>query len=99
MTTMTRQPTVSQQRFFTLLQRAPRLVPLWDEDNLCLRLEDFELVLGVMSSGEVVMAQFFVGVWFGSSERYPFDFVDGMSRIDSEQRAIVKDWVEDPFWL
>lgn len=96
--TVKRQPTPSQQRFMAMLSRTPRLADLWDEDDLSLRLEAFEQALGVMSSGEVVMARFLAGVWFGNHERYPFDFVDSMSRIDANQRQIVIDWLEDPFW-
>ena len=64
---------MSQQRFFEMLNRQPRIEKRWDQQNSSLKIEAFEQALGVMSSGEVQMAKFFASVWFHNNKAYGFD--------------------------
>lgn len=89
---------MSQKRFFKMLQQVPRISHLWDEDKRELKIKLFERELGVMSSGEVVMAEFFASLWFHNNKRYGFDLVDAISRIDSPERKLIIEWIADPFW-
>jgi hypothetical protein len=89
---------MSQDRFFTLLDRVPRITHLWDRDERELNMALFDRSLDVMSPSECHLARFFVAVWFGDSRRYGFDFVDAVSRLDANGRQILMDWLSDPFW-
>lgn len=89
---------MSYQKFFEMLERVPKLEHLWDKDNNVLLDDDFVASLGVMSSGEVFLAQFFASVWFGNNQRYGFDFVHAVGVLDESKRVIIQEWLANPFW-
>lgn len=89
---------MSQKRFFEMLKQVPRISRLWDEDKRELNTELFEREIGVMSSGEVVMAQFFASIWFHDNRRYGFDVVDAVASIDVPERKLIIEWMCNPFW-
>lgn len=89
---------MSQQRFFEMLSRQPRIEKLWDQQNSSLKIEAFERALGVMSSGEVQMAKFFASVWFHNNKTYGFDLADAVSSLDTDGRKLIMEWIARPFW-
>ena len=89
---------MSQQRFFNMLNRVPRIKSLWDEQKKELKIEEFESQLCVMSSGEIAMAKFFASLWFHNNNKYGFDLVDAIALIDLSERKLIIDWIENPFW-
>ncbi|MEQ1545986.1 MAG: hypothetical protein HOO93_05510 [Methyloglobulus sp.] len=89
---------MSYANFFEMLEREPKLKHLWDKENKTLLENDFAAALGVMSSGEVYLAQFFASVWFGNNQRYGFDFVSAIGKLDSDKRLIIAEWLKNPFW-
>lgn len=91
-------PKPSTQRFFSMLDRVPRLVSLWCREAEELRIDAFDNALPVMSTGEYLMAKFFASVWFGNGGRYAFDVVEAMSHLDEHNQKIILDWVADPFY-
>ncbi len=93
-----RHPTLQRYRLFLMLDRAPRIKDCWDESKRENHVELFERELGVMGSGEKYLAQFFAAVWFYSNERYGFDLVNGLLKIDASERQIILDWMAEPFW-
>ncbi len=89
---------MSTNKFFLMLDKAPRLVNLWDREKRELKLDLFEGALGVMSRSEVHLAKFFAAVWFGNNKRFGFDVVDAASSLDAPERDIIINWMKDPFW-
>lgn len=89
---------MSHLRFFEMLARVPRIKNLWDEHKKEIKINDFEAALGVMSPGEIAMAEFFASLWFHNNTKYGFDFVDAIALIDLPERKLIMDWIEDPFW-
>ncbi|MEB7048989.1 hypothetical protein NA882_22815, partial [Escherichia coli] len=55
----------NQERFRELVSRYPTLYALWDWERKEIKIEAFREALGVLSSGEYIMAVFFAGIWFG----------------------------------
>ena len=89
---------MSQDKFFNMLSKVPRLEHLWDKEKRSLDVPSFEAELNVLSSGEVHMAKFFAAVWFGNNTQYGFDLVDAVREIDPAKREVVMQWMSAPFW-
>lgn len=88
----------SNEKFFDLLESAPRSAILWDKTSKSLNTDAFERALGVMSHGEVQMAKFFAAVWFNNNDQYGFDIVDAVSSLDAADRELIAEWIVNPFW-
>lgn len=84
------------RQFYLMLKKAPHLAPLFKDDLLDVDL--LEAKMGVWSTGEALIAQFFVAVWFNNNSRYGFDIVDAINRLDDTHRQIIVDWVSAPFY-
>ena len=89
---------MSNERFFMMLERAPRLKRFWDKDKKILDINAFEHALGVMSSSEMQIAKFFASVWINNNTKYGFDLVDALESIDENSTEIIVEWIENPFW-
>jgi len=89
---------MGEDRFFEMLGQVPRLSGLWNESTRSLDVDEFERELGVMSSGEYYLAQFFAAVWFGDNKRFGFDLVCAGATLDVNEKAIIVEWLADPFW-
>lgn len=87
----------SQDRFFSELEKVPRVATFWDKEKRKLQLDAFEVELGLLSSGEAVMAKFFAAVWF-HNDRYLFDIVEAGACLDNNQLEIIKAWLNRPYW-
>lgn len=92
---------MSQERFFSMLERVPRIRHLWARER-GLRSDLFESELGVLSQGEAHMARFFISVWWNGNRNCPeawrFDLVDALSSIDPEHAELIAEWMKNPFW-
>lgn len=91
-------PKTSFERFFSLLDQAPRIARFWNKSKRALEVDDFDKALPFMSHGEQVLAEFFASVWFGNDERYPFRVMDAMTVLDTRGQKIILEWVADPFY-
>lgn len=89
---------MSHERFFKMLDRVPRIKHLWNKNRGEIDIKKFEAELGVMSHGEVHMAKFFAALWFHDNQRYGFDLIDAVARIDTPERALIVEWIANPFW-
>lgn len=89
---------MSLDRFYLMVGQVSRFDGFWNESLGELNIELFENELNVMSSGEVYLAQFFASVWFGNNTLYGFDFADSVATLDAGGRAIIAEWLVDPFW-
>jgi len=89
---------MSHKKFYELVDQVPRVASLWDRDDNSFKSELYEKEQGVMSPGELAMAQFFISIWFNHNERYGFDLSDAISYIDPPEKKLIINWIENPFW-
>jgi len=85
------------QRFFRLLQEAPFLEKFWDYDDRSTDLDALKEEMGAWSRGEIILAQFFAGLWVGNNT-LEFDMFQAAEVLDANNRRIIMTWFEDPFW-
>lgn len=78
-------------------EKAPYLLSLFDFDLPGFLPEKVDQYMGVASHGQVIMAQFFLGVWRHNNQ-FGFDFIDAASTLDKEQMKIITDWLKNPLW-
>ena len=92
----------TQQRFYDLLDRAPeRVQALWNRERKQCNRDNAKAQMRSMSSGELHLAKFFMSVWFWDNSKVPgkgFDLADAMGSVDANGQAIIRNWVNDPFW-
>jgi len=86
------------QQFYVMLNQVPWLAPYWDQNTDSMKVEKFENMLGVWSSSEVALAQFFAAVWNHNSQKYGFDVVDIASKLDPVHRQLIAEWIANPFY-
>jgi len=89
---------VSQDKFFNMLNKMPRLVGLWDKEKEEMNVSVFEAELNVLSSGEVQMALFFAAVWSGNNTKYGFDVVYALKQVGTRETNLILEWMCAPFW-
>lgn len=53
--------------------------------------------LPCMSHGEKVLVKFFVGLWTWDNE-LNFDIYEAANSLSHNNRAIIIEWLENPFW-
>jgi len=53
--------------------------------------------INLYSPGEQLMLKFFANVWFDEPV-YEFDIVYAASKLDQNNRQIIIDWLDMPFW-
>lgn len=90
----------STDRFWAMLdQTFPAIQACWDREARQMKLDKMERFLGVASSGERHMALFFRDVWAGGAPRdEPFDVIEAIGVIDTDQAKLVRNWLAAPFW-
>ena len=85
-----------QAQFADLIQSFPWLEKYWDWDKRECAYETLKENMGVMSHGEQIIAQFFLGVWTHKDEG--FDILEAASVLDRETRQLITGWLVEPFW-
>lgn len=90
--------TEEQQRFFNMLMPFHKFRHHWNQLDQSFDVNSFEKDLELMSSGEQHMAKFFVSVWLGESESFPFDVLSAIRDLDSKSQNIVLKWLKEPFF-
>ena len=87
-------------QFYALIDLYPRLSGFWDRSEHQMLDDELENELGVLSSGEAAMAQFFAAVWRwqNHNDELDFDIVDCWSRLERDERSIVGSWLNAPFY-
>lgn len=89
--------TDGQIRFAGLLERAPFLAPCRDWERAECSVDALNAAMGAMSHGEQIMAKFMAGLRLGSDE-FEFDIFEAAATLDAEKRAVIAQWLNDPFW-
>ncbi|MFT5446562.1 MAG: hypothetical protein ACI9DC_001731 [Gammaproteobacteria bacterium] len=51
-----------------------------------------------MSHGERILAAFFLAVWLGAEEGQHFNLMEAAAVLDASAFAVVREWVNDPFF-
>lgn len=87
--------TPEQRQFKQMLDRYPRFIAYWDFNDRSVDLDAVNREIGVMSSGEQLMLQFFVSVWCGDNE-LGFDLIDAAKSLDDSDRKVIVDWLTNP---
>ena len=89
--------TEEQRRFKSLISAYPTLMQYWDFSAPECLLSDLTSALRVMSPGEKIMAQFFVGIWLGNNTK-GFDVFEASGVLNTDDKAVITDWLHAPFW-
>ena len=84
-----------QRRFKALLSVCPRLEGYWDFSDASCDVERLRNDMSVLSSGEEVMAKFFMAVWSGQND-FGFDLIDAVKLLDSEHLDVIVRWLVKP---
>lgn len=82
---------------YSVVNQFDCLKPLWDQQNHEIRLDAFEQRLGTMSTGEGHLAKFMANVWF-HDDKYNFSLIDAMGTVYGDFKAVIEDWVKNPYW-
>lgn len=91
------QLTAEQRRFQTLLARYPRFVDYWNFESRECDLSSLNQDLGSFSHGEQILAAFLVSIWSGNDDA-AFPLVDAVKTLDEDSLAVVREWLNDPFF-
>jgi len=84
-----------QRRFKELLAECPRLVGYWDFGDRSCDVERLRKDLSVLSSGEAIMAKFYLAVWSGQDD-LGFDLIDAVKSLDPEHLDVIVRWLAHP---
>lgn len=60
-------------------------------------IERAERQMEVLSDGEQIMLKFFINLWFGN-DHFAFNLMYATKKLDSTNREIISEWIEEPFW-
>lgn len=86
-----------RKRFYNVINQYDCLKPYWDQQNHEIKLKEFDKALGLMSTGEAILARFMANVWFGE-EKYLFNITDAAATLDGSYKAVIIDWLSKPYW-
>ena len=86
-----------QRRFERLLVQYPRLYGYWDFDKRDCDIDALNKAMGTLSSGEQIMAAFFMSVWTGNGDT-SFSIVAAAKTLDPEHCQVIADWLAAPFF-
>lgn len=89
--------TDEQRRFKDLIAAYPTLSQYWDFTIPECLLPELSQALRVVSHGEKIMAQFFVGIWLGNNSK-GFDLLEAAAVLGTDDKQVISDWLHDPFW-
>lgn len=87
--------TYGQRRFYSLVSHYPTISVLWNWEERTLRTEAYYHALTVMSTGEIALARFFVGVWLNNNQG--LDIID-IAVLPDKDRIMISNWLSSPFW-
>ncbi len=87
-----------QQRFKAMLKPYPWLKIYWDFEASRPEVdtEGLQKARGIFSASEALLAAFFLSVWLGRQSN--FDMFKAAESLDPQHRALIADWLLDPFW-
>lgn len=91
------QLTPEQRRFQTLLARYPRFVDYWNFESGECDLFSLNQDVGLFSHREQILAAFLVSVWSGNDDA-AFPLVDAVKSLGEDDLAVVREWLNDPFF-
>ena len=88
----------AQDRFKRLLgATTPRLKDYWDWERGACHVEALCDDMGTWSHGERIMAQFALAVWQGRND-LGFDLIEAARTLNEQDRAVIEEWLAEPFW-
>jgi len=87
----------SQLLFKSLVSQYPAIAKLFDFSTLKYDPKAVAEYFDYASSGETVMARFFLAVWSGR-DSHSFDFVEAAQVLDGGNMLVIINWLKNPFW-
>lgn len=87
----------SQLLFESLVSQYPVIAKLFNFVTLEYDPKAVEEYFNYASSGETVMARFFLAVWSGR-DSHRFDFVEAAQVLDGGNMLVIINWLKNPFW-
>lgn len=85
-------------RFYQMLDLCPCsdvFSEYWDREKNKCSSGVLKQNINTLSTGESIMARFFLSVWLGSNQG--FDIIEAAVRLDSINLGIIIEWLNDPF--
>ncbi|HBV4265985.1 TPA: hypothetical protein MDW71_005278 [Klebsiella pneumoniae] len=86
----------NHKRFFNLIYNYPAISVFWSKPEKSCDVDALKKRMGTMSHSEVVMAKFFMSIWFG--EDHGFDIIEAGSCLNDKERKMIATWFLDPFY-
>ena len=86
----------SEARFFSLLDDFDGLSIFWDKATKSCDIDALNAQMGLMSHGEKIIAQFFLGIWTRNNN--DFNIFDAAAVLGESEIKVIISWVKKPFW-
>lgn len=86
--------TEPQLRFKNMIDAYPALSVYWDFNERSTSIKTSKDL--PLSSGEKILLDFFLSVWFGKNVN--FDITRAAGVLSSENKTVISEWFLDPFW-
>lgn len=89
--------TPDQRKFERLLSAYPTIYRFWDFTKRECDIERLTSSIGALSSGDQILAAFFLAVWIGDDQP-AFGIVAAARTLDPEHRNVIAIWLADPYY-
>jgi len=89
--------TSDQAKFALILEQHPQLFNIWNFEKAEYDVAAMREYLAVCSTGEKIMANFFIAVWTRDNTN-GFDIFEALRLLGNKELNVIKSWVADPFW-
>jgi len=89
--------TPDQRKFERLLSGYPQIYVFWDFNARACDTDRLNDSMGVLSSGEQILAGFFLSIWTGDDHPY-FSILAAARTLDPEHRQVITDWLAAPYF-
>ncbi len=90
--------TQDQVKFKQFIEtHVPAFAELFDWKKRELIFSRLDSYLENASSGEDMIARFFAGVWLHNN-KYEFDMISAVKRLDTRKLNIIYKWLDNPIW-
>ncbi|WP_241647618.1 MULTISPECIES: hypothetical protein [Rosenbergiella] len=83
-----------KRRFKAMLEGFPDIAAYWDLDAMKTTLKSSEGL--PLSSGELILVDFFLSIWFGRTVN--FDFIRAAERLSNDNKILIMDWFMHPYY-
>lgn len=86
--------TNGQILFQEMVNSYPDLASYWDFENHAVKVKTADDL--PLSSGEIILMNFFLSVWFNRNVN--FDIIRAAGKLSRENKKVIAEWLLEPFW-